>query len=203
MKPVCARAAGVKSAITLTLVCLLCPLNAHAHLIATGLGPVYDGIMHFALTPEDLMPAAALALFAGLRGKPYARRVIFALPLAWLVAGFIGTLTVAPPPASLAWLPLLVIGGLVAADLPLGLGATSVIALMLGGFLGYVNGAAMAQAGPGLRAVFGIGSTVFVTTTLVAASVAAWHSGWVRIAWRVAGSWIAASGLLLLGWSLA
>jgi hypothetical protein len=30
----------------------------------------------------------------------------------------------------------------------------------------------------------------------------AWQQGWQRIAWRAAGSWIAASGLLLLGWSL-
>jgi len=180
----------------------LWPLNAQAHLISTGLGSVYDGIIHFALTPEDLIPAIALALFAGLRGKDQARRVIFVLPLSWLLAGFLGTLTAVPPPASLAWLPLLLVGGMVATDLRLSLGATSVVAILLGAFLGYTNGAAMAQAGPGLRAVLGISATVFVATTLVAALVAAWHSGWIRIAWRVAGSWIAAGGLLLLGWSL-
>jgi len=180
----------------------LWPLNAHAHLISTGLGPVYDGIIHFALTPEDLIPALALALFAGLRGKDYARRVIFVLPFSWLMAGFLGTLTAVPPPASLSWLPLLLVGGMVAADLRLSFGATTTIAVLLGAFLGYANGAAMAQAGPGLRAVLGISATVFVATTLVAAFVAAWQSGWIRIAWRVAGSWIAASGLLLLGWSL-
>ena len=60
----------------------------------------------------------------------------------------------------------------------------------------------MAQAGPGTRAIIGISGTVFVAMTLVAALVTAWQSGWVRIAWRVLGSWIAASGLLLLGWSL-
>jgi hypothetical protein len=202
MKRACKRATSLSRPSGLALTCLLCPLDAHAHLIASGLGPVYDGIVHFVLTPQDLLPAAALALFAGLRGKAHARRVIFALPLVWLIAGFIGTLTVALPPMPLAWLPLVAVGGIVAADLPLGLGVTSAIALVLGAFLGYANGAAMAQAGPGLRAVTGIASTVFVTTTLVAASVAAWQSGWVRIAWRVAGSWIAATGLLLLGWSL-
>jgi hypothetical protein len=39
-------------------------------------------------------------------------------------------------------------------------------------------------------------------TILGAACTVAWQSGWLRIAWRVAGSWIAAVGLLLLGWSL-
>jgi hypothetical protein len=60
----------------------------------------------------------------------------------------------------------------------------------------------MAQAGAGMRGVLGIVGAVFVVTALAAAAAVAWQSGWLRIAWRVAGSWIAASGLLLLGWSL-
>jgi hypothetical protein len=76
------------------------------------------------------------------------------------------------------------------------------IAAAVGLFLGLANGYAMAQAGLGVRGVGGIVGAVFVVTTLGAACAAAWQSGWLRIAWRVAGSWIAASGLLLLGWSL-
>jgi len=41
---------------------------ASAHLVTTGLGPVYDGIGHLVLTPEDFVPVLAIALFAGLRG---------------------------------------------------------------------------------------------------------------------------------------
>lgn len=193
---------SVTKTVCLVAALTLWPLNAYAHLISSGLGPVYDGIIHFALTPEDLIPALALALFAGLRGKDQARRVIFALPLAWLVGGILGALTAVPPLASAPWLPLLLVGAMVAADLRLSLGATTAVAMLLGAFLGYGNGAAMAQAGPGLRAVLGISATVFVATTLVAAFVAAWQAGWIRVAWRVAGSWIAASGLLLAGWSL-
>jgi len=180
----------------------LAALPCDAHLISTGLGPVYDGVTHLAMTPEDLIPALALALFAGLRGKDHARRVIFALPLAWLVGGLAGTLAMVSVPASLAWLPLLLSGAMVAADVRLPLWATTAITVLLGASLGYANGAAMAQAGPGLRAILGIAATAFVAVTLVSALVAAWQSGWVRIAWRVAGSWIAAGGLLLLGWSL-
>ena len=202
MKPARMRGATAIRIVALALALVLCPLHAHAHLIATGLGPVYDGIIHFALTPEDLIPAVALALFAGLRGKDHARCVMFVLPLAWLAGGVAGTSIAAQFPASLAWLPLLVLGALVASDLRLPLAATTAIALLLGGFLGYANGVAMAQAGPGTRAIIGISGTVFVAMTLVAALVSAWQSGWVRIAWRVLGSWIAASGLLLLGWSL-
>ncbi len=190
------------AAVALGLVLSLCPAPGQAHLIETGLGPVYDGITHFALTPEDLIPALALALLTGLRGKDHARGAIVALPLAWVLGGIAGTFAGATVPASPAWAPLLVLGGLVAADLRLPAGATTAIAVLLGLLLGYVNGSAMAEAGPGVRGVLGIAGAVFVTTTLAAACVAAWQAGWMRIAWRVAGSWIAASGLLLLGWSL-
>ena len=176
--------------------------QAHAHLVETGLGPVYDGIAHFALTPEDLIPALALAVLAGLRGTAHARRAIFALPLAWLVAGCAGVATGFAPPTALAWLPLVVLGGLVAADVRLSPPATTTLAIAVGVFLGLANGYAMARGGPGIRGVVGIAGAVFVVATLAAAAAVAWQSGWLRIAWRVAGSWVAASGLLLLGWSL-
>lgn len=163
---------------------------------------MYDGIAHFALTPEDLIPALALAFFAGLRGKDHARRVIVVLPCAWLAGGIAGTLAGAPALAAPAWLTLLALGGLVAADTPMPVSATSAIAVLLGIALGYANGFAMAQAGLGLRGILGIAGTVFIVTALAAACVAALRAGWMRIAWRVAGGWIAASGLLLLGWSL-
>jgi urease accessory protein len=175
---------------------------AHAHLVETGLGPVYDGIAHFALTPEDLIPALALAVMAGLKGSEHARRVIFVLPLAWLLAGLVGTSVRVPLPGSLAWLPLLGLGALVAADLRMPVSVMTAIAVVVGGFLGLANGVAMAQAGTGMRGVLGIVGAVFVVTTCAAATAVAWQSGWLRIAWRVAGSWVAASGLLLLGWSL-
>lgn len=180
----------------------LLPLAAEAHLVNTGLGPVYDGITHFALTPEDAIPALALAVFAGLRGKEHARRAIFGLPLAWLVAGVFGASSPVAVPDSLAWLPLLLLGGLVAADLRLSPAVTMSLAVVVGGALGYANGGAMAQAGAGLRGVLGSTAALFVVATVCSAAAVAWQAGWLRIAWRVAGSWIAAGGLLLLGWSL-
>jgi urease accessory protein len=42
---------------------------------------------------------------------------------------------------------------------------------------------------------------VFALVAPVAAFVVQLRAGWARIAVRVAGSWIAASGLLLLGWA--
>ena len=186
----------------LALAIVLCPALAHAHLINTGLGPEYDGITHFALTAEDILPVVALAALAGMRGRAHARCAIVALPLAWLVAGIAGEALRVAVPDALAWLPLVAMGLLVAADLRLSPPVITAIAVALAGVLGYGNGAAMAQAGAGLRGVVGIAATVFVLTTLVAAGAVASQAGWMRIAWRVAGSWIAAGGLLLMGWSL-
>lgn len=180
----------------------LCPRLAHAHLISTGLGPAYDGITHFALTPEFVLPVVGTAVLAGLRDKAHARLAIFALPLAWLIGGIAEGFARFAVPDSLAWLPLLLVGCLVAADLRLSATAVTAVAGGVGLALGCMSAGAMVQAGVGLRAVLGSGAAVFVVTTLAAAAAISWQSGWLRIAWRVAGSWIAAGGLLLLGWSL-
>jgi hypothetical protein len=42
--------------------------SAEAHLNSTGMGPIYDGFLHFLSSPEDIIPVVALALSSGLRG---------------------------------------------------------------------------------------------------------------------------------------
>ncbi|MCM2256071.1 MAG: hypothetical protein NDJ94_10405 [Vicinamibacteria bacterium] len=62
---------------------LLMPSTAHAHLVNTGLGPLYDGMSHFVLTPEDFVPALAFALLAGQRGPRAGRLALLSLHAAW------------------------------------------------------------------------------------------------------------------------
>ena len=64
----------LRTGLYLVLSILFLPSSAAAHLVTTGLGPVYDGIGHLLLTPEDLIPVLALALFAGMRGAEPGRR---------------------------------------------------------------------------------------------------------------------------------
>jgi hydrogenase/urease accessory protein HupE len=179
------------------------PTAAHAHLVQSGLGPFYDGIAHFALSPDDWLFAVALALLGGLSGARAGRAVLFALPAAWAMGGVLGLgrETVADWPAASA-ATLIVAGALVAWSprLPAPvLGALSVVA---GGLHGYLNGSLAAAAGLRLSGVAGVAATVFVVAALAAALVVSLRRQWMRIAVRVAGSWIAAIGLLLLGWSL-
>ena len=178
------------------------PSGAEAHLVTTGLGPVYDGISHFALTPEDLVPALALALLAGLRGADHGRRALFALPTAGLLGGVVGLAMPSGVHPVVTSLSFVILGGLVAADAKLPLIATTALAAILGLFHGFLNGTAMAQPGLGTSGVVGIVAAVFVLIALVASLVAPLRAAWARVIVRVAGSWIAATGLLLIGWGL-
>jgi urease accessory protein len=176
---------------------------ARAHLESTGLGPVYDGMLHFLTSPEDLLPAVALALLAGLRGAAHARRTMFTLPAAWLLGGLAGLGAAsadAGPLAAAFW--LLLLGGLVVADARLSLRSMTLLAALLGLVHGWLNGSGVGLSAAAVVALFGLAATVFVVITLVAALCVALRSPWARVAVRAVGSWIAASGLLLLGWSL-
>jgi hydrogenase/urease accessory protein HupE len=181
----------------------LLPVPSHAHLVNTGLGPFYDGVSHFALTPEDLLPALALALLAGQRGARAGRLALFALPAAWLVGGLAGlAVPTVQSAAALTTVSFLALGGLVAAEARLRPEWVSGLAVVVGLLHGYLNGAAMSEAKLGALGLVGIVSTLFLVVALAAAMVVAIRVPWGRIAVRVAGSWIAAVGLLLLGWSL-
>jgi len=181
----------------------LLPSNAAAHLATTGLGPVYDGINHLLLSPDDLVPVVAMALLAGLNGATAGRRVLFVLPVAWIMGGLAGYSHGAEViPGALTALSFLVLGVLTAADRRLGAGTVAGLATVLGLLHGWLNGAGIAAAGREPLALAGIGAAVFVLIALGAALVVSLRSGWQRIVIRVAGSWVAAIGLLLLGWSL-
>jgi len=176
---------------------------AEAHLNATGMGPIYDGLLHFLTSPEDLVPALALGLLAGLRGAPYGRRAMFALPVAWLLGSLVG-LSSAVASAGTPWASLwfLLLGGLVVADAKLSPRSVTALCAILGLFHGYLNGTGMGLSAQSMEAALGLSAAVFVLVVLVAALVVQLRAHWARIAVRVGGSWIAASGILMLGWSI-
>ncbi len=178
---------------------LLKPADAAAHLVTTGMGPVYDGIGHLLLTPEDLVPAVAMALYAGLRGRAPGRRALFFFPLAWLIGGFIGLAADTMPVFPVSAFSFLLVGLLIAADLRLPDNAFTVLAVAVGIMHGFFNGIAL-KAGPAGLGLLGIMSALFVLVALVSAFVVSLKPPWARIVVRVAGSWVAAMGLLMIGW---
>jgi urease accessory protein len=178
--------------------------SAHAHLMNTGFGPFYDGLTHLFVTPEDLLPVIALALLAGLRGPRFGRAVLFALPAAWLVGSAAGlllaprvTLPVAETIVTIA------LGALLAADCPLPLAAVGGLAILLGLLHGSLNGSELPKTNASAQiSAAGVAAALFVVVSLLAGQAASVRVPWTRVAVRVAGSWIVAIGLLMLGWAM-
>ena len=188
----------------LAAMCLLVwPTTAYAHLVSTGFGPFYDGIMHLALSSDDLLGVLAMALLSGLVGARHGRAVLFILSGTWLAGGLLGLQfdkEISLP--VLNTFSFLVVGVLVTLDRKLPLALVAGLATALGLLHGFLNGTATAQAGGGIVALMGIATGVFVTVALVTAYVVSLRVAWARVAVRVAGSWIAAIGILMLGWAL-
>ena len=179
------------------------PSSAEAHLVTTGLGPLYDGISHVLLSADDILPVPAMSMLAGLNGPAAGRRTLFGLTGAWLLGGLAGYLFgQALLSGTITCVSFLVLGGLTAADQRLSPAVVLGIAVAVGLLHGWLNGTGIAAAQREALGLAGIGSAIFVVVALASAFVMSLRAGWMRIAVRVAGSWVATIGLLMLGWSL-
>jgi urease accessory protein len=179
------------------------PGLAQAHLVATGMGPIYDGVTHFGLSPEDFLPVAGLALLAGLRGPGTARLLLAVLPAAWLAGGIaaLGGLALSASVLSAATAVMfLAIGGLLAANIETPRTLAAALAAVLGLLRGLADLNGVAASLPHLGSLAGMVACVFVVFAVAASLSLALTRAWMVIAVRVSGSWLAASGLLLAGW---
>lgn len=181
---------------------LLLPTRVDAHLPTIGLGPVYDGVFHFLLSPEDLIPVIAIALLAGQKGAAFGRRVLCTLPVAWFIGGYIGMHSAHPRSSVLTCVSFLLLGGWIAANLKISLPALSGLTALLGLFHGYLNGTGVSRFDDGTYFLVGLSLAVFVTVAIFSSLVVPLKRQWTLIVVRVAGSWIAATGLLMFGWAL-
>ncbi len=191
------RALAARAAAALALLALTAA-PAHAHLVQTGFGEFYDGLVHMVVTPADLLVVLALALLAGSSGKPAARAALIGLPSAWLAGGVVGAW--AGEASARPWATALsfgVAGLLVALGARLSTGLVLALGCIAGALHGRANGAEL--EGRGL-ALAGVVLAVFSLFAWTSAAVAGLERKWARVAVRVAGSWIAAIALLMLGW---
>ncbi|MEQ1891368.1 MAG: HupE/UreJ family protein [Planctomycetota bacterium] len=183
---------------TLAFVCASAPPTS-AHLVQTGFGTFYDGLAHFLITPTDVLAVLALGALAGLRGASVARPLLFVLSAAWLAGGIAGAVRPGGGELPLASaLSVALLGALVAANAR----PPRALVLALGGAAGllhgYANGVTLTSFDP-LR-LTGAVVACFVFFTLAAGLVVGLRARWQEVAVRVAGSWIAAIGVLMIGW---
>ena len=75
-------------------------------------------------------------------------------------------------------------------------------AIVLGLLAGALNGIDLATVHSSPLGAAGVTAGLFVVVALLAGQVASVRAPWARVAVQVAGSWIAAIGLFMLGWAV-
>ena len=178
-----------------------------AHLVPTGLGPWGDGMARLVLQPLDLLLLVALVLLAVQSGRPWSDRLPLVLPLSWLVGGLAGLGVGVELPLVLPCTAIVTaVGVLVAVGPLLRLGELLNERLLLTGsaglalLFGLVAGSSLSGHGGAIEALVGEAVAIAVVTALLLMALAPPHPRWLALGLRVVGSWIAASGLLMLGW---
>lgn len=179
---------------------------AYAHTAAEGVGYLFSGVLHPLTALEHVLPFVALSLLAGQSGlKAKAEAVLLVFPLALMLG------------ATLAlWIPAIkgvalfnvssaiVLGLLVAVAWTLPASVFYAIAVICGLSHGFANGAVIGGnvnpwlfiPGIGLAGLAVLAYGMLMTDYILARKI-----GWMQIAVRVAGSWIAAIGVLVLATS--
>ncbi len=196
----------------------LLPDGVHAHAMLGDINDFYGGLLHPLITPEHLLVIIAVGLLAGQQGSSRDQSVVwlmtFALALAsgallaWRIGLMvdvdvtIGWIAAQPVIALFNFASLIVFGLLVAADRHLPSLLVYALAIVFGLTHGAANGVeitaatAIYQFIPGLVAGTAL---VGLYSMVLADFVRRRTSNWPSIALRVAGSWIAAIGLLIFG----
>lgn len=176
--------------------------RADAHLISTDLGPFYDGALHALATPIDVLTVLALTALAALGGPDDARAALVAFAAAWVGGAAFGVGAGAAPTGLIVFGPvaLLALGLGGACDAPLGRAVAGTVAAVIGIARGVTTGAELQHAGETLTNLLGFACAVVVLTTVVSGAMVWLAARPTRIGVRVAASWLAALGLLLLGW---
>ena len=173
---------------------------AFAHSANKRLGDFYGGILHPITAVEHLFPIIALSLLAGQQGPRWARWIVLAFPIGLLVGAIIGTYT--GPYDYIAWMnkiSFVVLGILVAAAARVPFSCLVLISLLFGATHGYENTADVSQTVNMGIFLPGILVSGLSLVAIVAAIAVSFRLPWQKIAVRVAGSWIAAIGLLAIG----
>ena len=183
---------------------LFTPTAAHAHLVNSGLGPLYDGALHLILSPMDIVRLVALCLFAGAQGQGPARNLVTVAAIAWFVAGASAYAFGAASTFEITnAVSLFLLGGADAFDLkPQPLIAALVVAIFAA-LLGYQSGVGLRLDNADWVSLLGAAAVAVAVMLLATAFVVSATAFPMRIACRVLGSWASATGLLSIGWIVA
>lgn len=185
--------------------CLLAVSSyAHAHTVAKGAGDFYAGLLHPVTALEHVLPFVTLGLLAGQQG-PKAQPAVLVFALTLMVGAALALWMPAVPYVGLVnILSAVLLGGLVAAAWRLPLAILYGIAVLFGLSHGFANGTAITEGIKPYLFIPGVGLAGLLTAAygmIVTDFLLRRKANWMHIAVRVAGSWIAAIGILVLATS--
>lgn len=186
-------------AVIATVTVLLSPVAASAHPMQ-GVGDFYAGLLHPLTAIEFLLPMIALSLLAGQQARTSAIAMLVAFPVSLAIGAVIAIPTHLPPIVS--WIDLgsmALLGLLVAAACPLPPSLAAGLTALLGLTIGLANGAELGSQVSPYRFVPGLALAGLMLVTYGIGCVRRLNAPWMRIGFRVLGSWIAAIGILVLG----
>lgn len=192
-----------RAALSAALLVLL-PGSVQAHVVIPGVGGFTGGALHPLLVLSHALALIGLGLLAGLQ-RPHMRLLLIAMFIAGMIAAFVPvSFAFASDRAELFVLALAIISGLTLAAFPR-------VSATLPAILAALTGAAIlfdsVPAVPSVaETVLGLCGTALAATAmlaLLAFGSAALPAFWPRYGVRVAGSWIAASAILVLVLRLA
>jgi urease accessory protein len=176
---------------------LLLPVMAVAHPIK-GVGDFYAGMLHPLTALDFLLPWIALALFAGQQGKRGALVVLSIFPAAILLGAILALAFPQPAWLSAANLVIIPLLGLaIALAFPCPVSLIVVLSVTVGLLQGLANGAEITGATSPWRFIPGLSAVAVLAIAYGVGIVRSLKKPWIRIAVRVAGSWIAAIGIMI------
>lgn len=184
----------------IALTCLGLATRAHAG--PATLESVYEGAAWFLTQPGDLLAVLALALLIGQRGERENRLALVLAPTLWLLAGLFARLFLPPGTWTLTPFLLVVLGLLVAVRAPVPSPGLTLLAGIAGLLAGLADGVALKAIPLHTVALAGVALLVAPLLALVAVITTPARAPWMRITIQVAGSWIVAIGMLMVGWLL-
>ena len=184
------------------LMLALTPSRAAAHLVTTGMGPVYDGIGHLLLTPEDLVPVLAMiavGIWGGQLGNPALWLLPVTFPMVMSMGAMLGLLGIPLPGVEIGIaVSAILLGAMVVGEVRPKLIVAALLIGFFAMFHGHAHGTELPAGQSGLLYSMGF---VIATGCLHGVGIAiglfhCWPAG--RLALRGAGALISVMGMTFL-----
>lgn len=201
---------GFRFAAIAALLLLAAPSAAQAHIIASRLGDFYTGALHPLTDLQDVVSWLAIGVLAGSLGAATGRWLVVVFPTGLLAGLVIGpSWDLAGGNAANAAV-LLALGLLLAAAARIPAVLLAVIAFALAVMRGAANAADLAPETNRVLYAAGLAGAGYAAITLIMALTLTFRradagpaTAWRGIAIRALGGWIAAIGLMMVGFALA